>query len=176
MWLLSTDRAELHAFASPELVKEGYAILSHVWDVREQTFQDLQKLQERCSESGENPRDLVCDKIRKCCKLADSHGYQWVWIDTCCIDKTSSAELSEVVNSMFRYYCASVCYGFLRDVPSVRDSDCGAEPSWRPFLRSRWFRRGWTLQELIAPHFFIFVSFFMSCRIISTPVFLWDPT
>ena len=72
------------------------------------------------------------------------------WIDSCCIDKSSSAELSEAINSMFRWYEESqVCYAYLSDVrnasedPSSRDSD---------FLTSKWFTRGWTLQELLAPH------------------------
>ena len=87
--------------------------------------------------------------------LAESHGYKWVWIDTCCIDKTSSAELWEANNSMFRYYSlARVCYGYLRDV-GHRPLDAHS-----PLIdtRSVWFTRGWTLQELIAPRFFLFVS------------------
>lgn len=72
-------------------------------------------------------------------------GYEYVWIDTCCIDKTSSAELSEAINSMFAWYQeAKVCYAYLFDVPD------------RPLKASRWFTRGWTLQELIAPREVIF--------------------
>lgn len=60
---------------------------------------------------------------------------------SCCIDKTSTAELSESINSMFRWYQkAKICYAYLEDVDDV--SELG---------RSRWFTRGWTLQELIAP-------------------------
>jgi hypothetical protein len=70
------------------------------------------------------------------------------WIDTCCIDKSSSAELSEAINSMFKWYNdAEVCYAFLSDVNA--DEDPNAWPS--SFRNSRWFTRGWTLQELIAP-------------------------
>ncbi|KAE8333834.1 ankyrin repeat-containing domain protein [Aspergillus sergii] len=73
-------------------------------------------------------------------------GYEYTWIDTCCIDKTSSAELSEAINSMFRYYQASsACYAFLSDVPSKKS-----------FAESKWFTREWTLQEMIAPATVIF--------------------
>ncbi|KAI0708166.1 heterokaryon incompatibility protein-domain-containing protein [Cerioporus squamosus] len=156
MWLLSTDRAVLQSFASPEDVPDGYATLSHVWDEEEQSFQDVQRIERECASTGKNPRDLVSEKIRRCCELAESHGYKWVWIDTCCIDKTSSAELSEAINSMFRYYAlADICYGYLRDVPFLADVR-GADAEY--FVQAKWFRRGWTLQELIAPRFFLFLS------------------
>ncbi|TFK82484.1 HET-domain-containing protein [Polyporus arcularius HHB13444] len=155
MWLLSTDRAELYSFGSPENVPGGYAILSHVWDKEEQSYQDVRRIQESCAKHGTNPREFVCEKIRRCCELAERHGFAWVWIDTCCIDKTSSAELSEAINSMFRYYALSrICYGYLRDVPN---SSCYIDAP-EAFVRSVWFMRGWTLQELIAPRFFLFLS------------------
>ena len=148
MRLLSTDRAELHYFPSPEDVPDGYAILSHVWDKKEETFQDLDALRVKCAMSGDNPRGFVSNKIRRSCTLAEKHGYKWIWIDTCCIDKSSSAELSEAINSMYRYYAlSSVCYAFLRDVEAQRDME-----------HSVWYRRGWTLQELIAPKLLVFVS------------------
>ncbi|KAI0645383.1 heterokaryon incompatibility protein-domain-containing protein [Trametes meyenii] len=157
MWLLSTDRAELHFFAAESNVTSqgGYAILSHVWGPNEQTFQDLNMLSAQCERTGENPRDFVCAKIRDCCILAERHGFKWVWIDTCCIDKTSSTELTEAINSMYRWYAvATVCYAYLLDVsngdaPELVDS---------AFHRSRWHTRGWTLQELIAPVHVIFYS------------------
>ncbi|RPD54162.1 HET-domain-containing protein [Lentinus tigrinus ALCF2SS1-6] len=164
MWVLSTARAELHFFGSPEEITDGFAALSHTWNNKpedgppEQSFQDVRKIQESCAKDGTNPRDFVCEKIRRCCELAESHGYKWVWIDTCCIDKTSSAELSEAINSMFRYYSlARVCYGYLRDIPDLDDiwSDRSKADV---FTRSIWFERGWTLQELIAPRFFLFLS------------------
>ena len=81
-------------------------------------------------------------KIVKSCNLASSQGISYVWIDTCCIDKSSNAELGEAINSMYRYYKESkVCYAYLADVDSSQGS----------FAHSRWFTRGWTLQELIAP-------------------------
>ncbi|TFK94470.1 HET-domain-containing protein [Polyporus arcularius HHB13444] len=159
MWLLSTDRAELRFFISPDSVPEpGYASLSHVWDAEEQSFQDLQALRAECAVSGQNPRDLVSEKIRRCCELAQAQGYAWLWADTCCIDKSSSAELSEAINSMFRYYSiADVCYVYLRDVPT-EGAFIGDLTGSSPFRDSRWHRRGWTLQELLAPSVVFFLS------------------
>ncbi|KAI0742506.1 heterokaryon incompatibility protein-domain-containing protein [Daedaleopsis nitida] len=155
MWLLSTARAELQFFVSPESVPSpGFAILSHVWQQDEQTFQELQALRSKCASTGENPREFASEKIRKCCQLAQRHGYAWLWVDTCCIDKTSSAELSEAINSMFRYYSAAgICYAFLQDVP-LRRTDNITDL----FARSKWYTRGWTLQELIAPRVVLFLS------------------
>ncbi|PIL27090.1 hypothetical protein GSI_10230 [Ganoderma sinense ZZ0214-1] len=157
MWLLNTARAELKFFPTPESVPEGYAILSHVWDKKEQTFQEVQALRIRCAEDGTNPRDFVHDKVREFCILAERGGHEWGWADMCCIDKTSSTELSEAIVSMYRYYSlAEVCYVYLRDVPTASEDDL-----WRPksaFRESRWHRRGWTLQELIAPSLVLFLS------------------
>ena len=99
-------------------------------------------------------RDRYGPKIRECCILAELHGYRWVWIDTCCIDKASSAELSEAINSMYIWYeQAGLCLAYLYDVSSVRDGE------WQASLdNSRWFTRGWTLQELIAPNALLFVA------------------
>lgn len=155
MWLLSTDRAELHHFASPESVTGGYAILSHTWGAYEQTFEETQALRERCKKTGQNPRDLAYEKVRECCILAERHGYGWVWDDTCCINKTSSTELSEAINSMFRWYsCAEVCFAYLAEV----ESSCQLDAPMSAFRTARWHSRGWTLQELIAPTVVIFVS------------------
>lgn len=152
MWLLSTDRAELKYFSTPESVPGGYAILSHVWQGTEQTFHDIQALHSRWKRK---PRSRACAKIKQFCKLAQRHGHQWAWIDTCCIDKTSSSELSEAINSMFRYYALSkVCYAYLSDVTS----DCPLQELFSDFWRSLWHTRGWTLQELLAPRLVIFLS------------------
>ncbi|RDX43447.1 HET-domain-containing protein [Lentinus brumalis] len=178
MWLLSTDRAELKFFPSVQAAQFArFAILSHVWDETEQTFQETQALHAQCAHALTNsvysinpfarekanplnPRDLSSAKIRESCKLAEQHGYKWIWIDACCIDKTSSSELSEAINSMFSYYShADVCYAFLKDVPP----DCALDGEESEFLNSdfcnsRWFQRGWTLQELLAPDCVIFLS------------------
>nr|VWO95731.1 C-24(28) sterol reductase [Ganoderma boninense] len=154
MWLLSTDRAELHCFASPEDVPGGYAILSHVWDKEEQTSKTSKGSARMTSARNPNPRDFASAKIRESCILAERHGYKWIWNDTCCIDKRSSSELSEAINSMYRYYSlAEVCYAYLRDVPNKESEN------WElAFHESLWHKRGWTLQELIAPDFLLFLS------------------
>lgn len=105
-------------------------------------------------------------KIRDCCRQAVRDGYEWAWVDTCCIDKTSSSELSEAINSMYKWYkFSAVCYVWMADVeaaPNALATDpaevLGLQPSGDArrslgyqFSRSLWFRRGWTLQELIAP-------------------------
>ena len=70
-----------------------------------------------CKITGETPRHRVGEKIRRCCEIAERDGYEWIWIDSCCIDKTSSTELSEAINSMFNWYALSeVCYVYLEDV------------------------------------------------------------
>jgi hypothetical protein len=116
-----------------------YAILSHTWgaDDEEVTFEDLTQ--------GVGKNKAGYEKISFCEKQAAGHGLQYVWIDTCCIDKSNSTELSEALNSMFRWYSkADRCYAYLADV-SERDAGRAA------FCNSRWFTRGWTLQELLAP-------------------------
>ena len=158
MWLLNTSRAELDFFPTPESVPGGYAILSHVWDEHERTFQDLQAIRTRCAKKGTNPRNLVCDKIRGFCILAERSGHEWGWADMCCIDKTSSTELSEAITSMYRYYSqADVCYAYLGDVEIPVGWDRFSLHT-SGFLNSRWHKREWTLQELIAPPFVVFVS------------------
>lgn len=135
-----------------------YAILSHTWgsDEEEVTFQDFTDAMGRRqvplfpSSVSRRPGFI---KIQRAAELAKSHGYRYIWVDTCCIDKTSSAELSEAINSMFRWYRRSgVCYAFLSDVD---DHGEGLESM---LSRSRWFTRGWTLQELIAPETVEFYS------------------
>jgi hypothetical protein len=82
------------------------------------------------------------------CSFAHESGYEWRWVDTCCIDKTSSAELSEAINSMFRWYVQShVCFAYLSDV----QVDHSEPAKLDGFETSRWHKRGWTLQELLAP-------------------------
>lgn len=126
-----------------------YAILSHTWGIptEEVTFRDLID-HSGISKAGYN-------KIRFCGEQAKRDGLQYFWVDTCCIDKSSSAELSEAINSMFRWYRnAAKCYVYLSDV-SRRALDTHDTASLLPwvsaFQKSRWFARGWTLQELIAP-------------------------
>ncbi|KAI3327358.1 hypothetical protein HD806DRAFT_391073 [Xylariaceae sp. AK1471] len=120
-----------------------YAILSHTWgdDREELSFLDVQ-------EGRTNKPGIGSVKFRGSCRQAEKDGLGYVWIDTCCIDKASLVELSEAINSMFRWYRrASVCYAYLSDVPS----DTNPRKHGSKFWTSRWFRRGWTLQELLAP-------------------------
>ncbi|EJF60769.1 HET-domain-containing protein [Dichomitus squalens LYAD-421 SS1] len=155
MWLLSTDRAKLHYYHSPEDVPGGYTILSHVWGKDEQLFKATQKLKKQCNKDRTNPRDHCSEKVRQICIIAEKDDMHWVWNDTCCINKDSSAELSEGINSMYRYYAlAAVCYAYLADVPSDGFSD----DLKAPFAKSKWHKRGWTLQELIAATVVEFIS------------------
>jgi hypothetical protein len=125
-----------------------YAILSHNWgpDCEEVTFKDLM-------EEGAGRNKTGFKKIDFCRKQAASDGIHYFWVDTCCIDKSSSSELSTAINSMFRWYQnAALCYVYLSDVSTSRNAANQQETTWKAaFRESRWFRRGWTLQELIAP-------------------------
>ncbi|KAH9910745.1 heterokaryon incompatibility protein-domain-containing protein [Epithele typhae] len=160
MWLLGTARADLIFFPQPEEVPRGYAILSHTWLEADKadTFLKVQKLNpSRSSPPWFNPRDHLTPKIRSFLELAEEHGYEYAWVDTCCINKESSAELSEGINSMFRYYALStICYVYLSDV-QYSETD-PSDDMWFAFQRSRWHWRGWTLQELIASRVLMFYS------------------
>lgn len=125
-----------------------YAILSHTWiEGQEVTYRDII--------DGTGSDKAGFKKIRFCSERAATDGLQYFWVDTCCIDKSTSEEVSTAINSMFRWYqCAERCYVYLADV-SVSEEITNAEAfriSWeQAFRRSRWFTRGWTLQELLAP-------------------------
>ncbi|TBU37126.1 hypothetical protein BD309DRAFT_1084867 [Dichomitus squalens] len=94
-------------------------------------------------------------KIRDACRIAREAGYDYLWIDSCCINKSSSSELTESINSMYQWYGhARDCYAYLADVPPGKDPRL----PWSKFHSSRWFTRGWTLQELIAPSKVKFLS------------------
>ena len=122
-----------------------YAILSHTWGNEEISYQDMS--------TGYASAKLGFFKIKGCCRRALSEGLDHVWIDTCCINKESAAELSEAINSMYRWYQrAAICYAYLADIE-------GEVITLHDLRRSRWFTRGWTLQELIAPRE---ISFFSS--------------
>ncbi|EIW56347.1 uncharacterized protein TRAVEDRAFT_86320, partial [Trametes versicolor FP-101664 SS1] len=94
-------------------------------------------------------------KIKGACEVARKAGYRLLWNDTCCIDKSSSAELSEAINSMYEWYrLADICYVYLSDVPDTDVPSCSSSS----FGMSRWHTRGWTLQELIAPRRAVFLT------------------
>ncbi|GAP82993.2 putative HET domain-containing protein [Rosellinia necatrix] len=154
MRLLKTDKLDrLELVDVVESVTPTYAILSHTWGDEEVTLQELQSLSRgRWSRAISQSASAIqakqgFAKIRNAAALAAKNGYHYIWIDTCCIDKTSSAELSEAVNSMYRWYKqACICYAYLEDVAYV-----SGETFYEICRGSRWFTRGWTLQELIAP-------------------------
>ena len=140
MWLINTETLALESFL-PEQAPP-YAILSHTWGKGEVSLAEFQRLNQATRAK------FGFLKIKKMCKLSRARGLDYAWVDTCCIDKASSAELSESINSMYAYYRkSSACFAFIDDwAPGV---------DWRTMVSQwttpRWFQRGWTLQELIAP-------------------------
>ena len=148
MWLVDVNTYQLVYFANPPSV---YAILSHTWRDEEILFQDMQR-RERATEQKQGWR-----KVQYTCDQARKNRYQYVWIDTCCIDKSSSAELSEAINSMFEWYsCASCCYAYLDDYAVPEGAAVGDVPGKDALAQCQWFYRGWTLQELIASPTIVF--------------------
>nr|OQO32608.1 hypothetical protein B0A51_00172 [Rachicladosporium sp. CCFEE 5018] len=182
MRLLNTSTLQQEEFLDHRQVK--YSILSHCWSQdrkdREVTYQDFL--------AGTNREGQGWEKIKKCCEISKEDGYEWTWVDTCCIDKSSSAELSEAINSMWKWYSFSGrCYAFLEDcslelpLPKIcKTPDFGLQDGprsafdvggeWKKtlshhelsqidaFAASRWFTRGWTLQELLAPKEVLFYT------------------
>jgi NACHT domain/Heterokaryon incompatibility protein (HET) len=149
--LRSSDTGELSFsknFVGKDIIPP-YAILSHTWgaDAEEVTFEDLTK--------GTGKDKPGYEKIRFCGEQAKQDDLEYFWVDTCCINKADFTELSEAINSMFRWYRnAARCYVYLSDVSSpVFDTKEESNPRpWESdFRKSRWFTRGWTLQELLAP-------------------------
>ncbi|TAQ89663.1 hypothetical protein B7494_g2039 [Chlorociboria aeruginascens] len=141
MRLLDTSSLELTVQSKPE----PYAIFSHRWlsdeDGGEILFQELQ------GPDSKYKAKKGYAKIQRVCAAAKADGYRYIWMDTCCIDKTSSSETQEEITSMFQHYKrAQRCYVYLADVPSEQDPNF-----MTAFRKSAWFTRGWTLQELIAP-------------------------
>ena len=117
-----------------------YAILSHTWGGQEVSYHEIERPMIR-------KHKKAFAKIIGCCRQALKDTLEWAWIDTCCIDKTSSAELSEAINSMYTWYRGSeICYVYLQDVPDLAQGF-----PLQHFRSARWFTRGWCLQELIAP-------------------------
>ncbi|OAG00856.1 HET-domain-containing protein [Paraphaeosphaeria sporulosa] len=132
----------------------AYAILSHTWGKEEVLFQDI----EANADMSKTVSKAGWRKIEFCMKQAAADGLRYFWIDTCCINKKNAVELSAAINSMFRWYQnAARCYVYLSDIPKA--DGMGREIAWKDAFRmSRWFTRGWTLQELIAPRLVDFFS------------------
>ncbi|KAI6106317.1 heterokaryon incompatibility protein-domain-containing protein [Pisolithus croceorrhizus] len=159
--VLDRDKGIQRAGHKTEVMKElhdktnSYAILSHRWGSdSEVSYEEMTGLMKMGKEDREEVRQRRgYQKIIKSCEQAKKDGYNWLWIDTCCIDKRSSAELTEAINSMYRWYRNSqICYVYLND---VNKSEFPTEQDFSLFSKSNgwpeWFSRGWTLQELIAP-------------------------
>jgi hypothetical protein len=132
-----------------------YAILSHTWrEGEEVTFTDLIE--------GTGQDKAGYKKIQFSGHQAERDGLQHFWVDTCCIDKSNQVVLQDAINSMFRWYQnARECYVYLSDVSTAKRkvSNEASEFTWEPaFRESRWFTRGWTLQELLAPRSVRFFS------------------
>ncbi|KAH8593051.1 heterokaryon incompatibility protein-domain-containing protein [Bisporella sp. PMI_857] len=149
MRLLNVATMKLEEYFGSQIPK--YAILSHCWAADEITFQDINLSDWRTMRGA--------SKIEHASAYCRSQNQTYIWIDTCCIDKSSSAELSEAINSMYSWYeRAVICYAYLEDVNGIvrpegleGGSACLDDVVEDEIRRSRWFTRGWTLQELIAP-------------------------
>ncbi|KAI0439767.1 HET-domain-containing protein [Xylaria telfairii] len=138
----TTGKLTLVERTPKQMIGLRYAILSHVWEENEIIFEHI------IYGSEHDGSTTSRNKVYKACERAARDGHQYIWIDTCCIDKRSSAELSEAINSMFAWYHDAVaCYAYLNDAPD----DLSTKEGSAKFSRSKWFRRGWTLQELLAP-------------------------
>lgn len=141
MWLLNTTSKCLEFYQDSDI--PPYAILSHRWEVDEVIYEDMLSHVPPSTRHGWR-------KVSRCCEVSAEYGFQYLWIDTCCIDKKSSAELSEAINSMYTWYAsAQVCFVYLYDVHKDNMQDFG---------KSSWFTRSWTLQELLAPRDLIFFN------------------
>jgi hypothetical protein len=137
MRLININTFRLETFVEPSIPE--YAILSHTWDGEEVVYEEFIKASKNVVE-----KDARYHKIRGCAELAAEADLSNFWIDTCCIDKSSSAELQEAINSMYRWYQNSeVCFVYLGDQLST---------TMLSIKSCRWITRGWTLQELIAPY------------------------
>ncbi|KAK0377685.1 sugar transporter [Colletotrichum limetticola] len=144
--LIDTETLRLRLFTAS--LAPAYAILSHTWGENEEvSFQEFTQISETPDHKAS--RKSGYEKIVATCREAKANGMAYAWIDTCCIDKTSSAELGEAINSMFGWYRdAEVCYAFLSDWPAAGDDGESTDDALKD---CRWFTRGWCLQELIAP-------------------------
>ncbi|KAK0620782.1 heterokaryon incompatibility protein-domain-containing protein, partial [Immersiella caudata] len=150
MRLINVNTLEIEVFHGASVPK--YAILSHTWGPEEASLQQWTNRLTRFRKM----KSAGFSKIRSACKQASLDELRYVWADTVCIDKSSSAELSEAINSMYTWYeKATVCYVFLADVVARPQGPLDTLDLVR---QSRWFTRGWTLQELLAPSVIIFYS------------------
>jgi hypothetical protein len=150
------DHGELGITSFDDRATQPYAILSHTWgaDADEVTFGNFAE--------GGGTHKSGYKKIRFCGGQAQQDRLQYFWVDTCCINRSDKAELSHAIQFMFRWYQnAARCYVYLSDVSTRKRKADGmlGKSDWEPTFRaSRWFTRGWTLQELLAPSTIDFFS------------------
>ncbi|KAJ2989305.1 hypothetical protein NUW58_g3539 [Xylaria curta] len=188
MRLLKTKKYELIETNDIPRPFPQYAILSHTWisPKDEITYQDFKQ------RKGDIENDIFKQrgwaKLKRYCDRAARDGWEWAWMDTCCIDKTNPADTQEAINAMFRWYQnAGICYAYLEDVDvdrvfdrpglingtlsldldldDIASKDNIADPTSFPhsalkafLIKAKWFTRGWTLQELLAPPYLVFVD------------------
>lgn len=171
MWLIHIDELTLEEFIGDQI--PSYAILSHTWGKEEVSFRDFQNRELAETKAGFRKILEACNATREF-----SRQYQldlrYVWVDTCCIDKSSSAELSEAINSMFAWYQRSkVCFCYLEDVDAAPTQEIPDVS----ISHSRWFTRGWTLQELLAPDTRVFLNKHWACIgwLVSSSKDHWNP-
>ena len=174
MRLLNVNTLEFAEFDGDMQEVPPYAITSHRWAKRasdECCFRDMRKKnkENKATQSeGLKKVEGFCKFVRKenATRRSDRGEIKccdYIWLDTVCINKESSAEVSESINSMFRWYRhAEVCYAYLSDVAAMSD-----------FEDSSWFKRGWTLQELIAPKQVVFLTTEWEVLGTSTPIAPW---
>jgi WD40 repeat protein len=141
MRLLKLEDGEISLTKDNPYPTTPYAILSHTWaedNNKEVSFKDL------INGSGKTKDGYK--KLQFCGEQAIRNCLQYFWVDSCCIDKSSSTELSEAINSMFHWYRnAARCYVYLTDVLTNNQTDLSPELWKAPFRNSQWFTRGWTL-------------------------------
>ena len=150
MWLIDTSTLRLKFFPTSKGLK--YAILSHTWGDEEVSFEEMN------ARRVWGIRKKGWEKILETCRIArGTFKLEYAWVDTCCINKASSAELSEAINSMFSWYkAAAVCLVYLKDFTLDWKVKLRSPEFWSSLGACRWFSRGWTLQELIAPSELVF--------------------
>src|ERR1700760_1720607 len=151
MYLIKADQIDhLELEEVPSHNPPEHAILSHTWgDPSEEVlFEDI-----KAKTAASKP---AYAKIRQTCEQAQKDGLNYVWVDSACIQRSNSVELQESLNSMFLWYHKSTkCYAYLVD---VTDDNIENDPDNSQFAKSRWFTRGWTLQELLAPRDMVFFN------------------
>lgn len=159
MRLLHTTKFTFKEFIGQNI--PPYAILSHRWSEQEVSHQDF--LASKQSPLQRKSEGYGWLKIPKGCQIAVQDGFEWMWIDTCCIDKKSSAELSEAINSMFAWYRGSkICYVFHPDVHATGGFNYG--PNEPEFRGSSWFTRAWTY-DLLEPYGLdITLTIYVDCK------------